>query len=107
MSNDAGGMIREWLSELIKSLLEPTMNLFIKCDTHEISYRINENSDQIPKFVDYFYFLGMLIGKSLFDRIPLNLCLSKTIFKFLANETCTLEDIKFIDESVFLLREFV
>ncbi len=109
MSHDAGGMVREWLSELVKTMLAPEKGLFEKADTHQLTYRIKESSGIMPQCVKLFNFLGMVTGKALFDRIPLNLCLAKPIFKYLAGETAKLEDIIYIDESVsqcffFLIR---
>ena len=42
-SHDAGGLIREWLTVLFKSLLDPNNNLFERGDTDEVSYICKPN----------------------------------------------------------------
>jgi len=103
LSNDAGGMIREWMTVLISIFLSETTGLFTRCDTHEISYKIKENSNQKYGFREMFLFLGKLIGKSLFDRIPLNLCFAKTIYKNILNDSIELEDVKYLDGGVLYI----
>ena len=102
LSQDAGGMIREWLSELIKVLLAQSTGLFERCDIKEITYKIKESSIALPIGIKLFMFMGTIIGKALFERVPLNLCLTKTIYKFLTGEFPTLQDIQFLDESVII-----
>lgn len=101
LSQDAGGMIREWTSELIKAFQSPQIGLFERCDTPKITYRIKESSCFIPQFRELFHLLGLVVGKALFDRIPLNLCFSKTMYKFLKSRTFEVDDIESLDQSVF------
>ena len=53
-----------------------------------------------------FYFFGRLLGKAFFDRIPLNLCLNRSIYNALLNKVTTedyadLKSIKYVDTSVY------
>jgi E3 ubiquitin-protein ligase HUWE1 len=71
----------------MKELLSPNLGLFTIANTTEFSYRINEDSKFIDNCFTLFYFFGKILGKALFDRIPLNLCLNKSIFKAILGET--------------------
>ncbi len=100
LSTDAGGMLREWMSSLVKILLEPGTGLFIRCDTPQISYTISPNSKSVPEWADKFVLLGKLMGKALFERVALNLCLSPALYKVLLEESLSMQDVKYLDEGV-------
>ena len=93
-------MIREWISSLIKILLNPKTGLFERCDTHQMNYKIKEDSTSVHKWEDLYNFMGQIIGKALFDRIPVSLCFSKVLFKAILDEKPCLSDIQYLDESV-------
>jgi hypothetical protein len=40
----------------------------------------------MENYEKYFLFVGKVIAKALFDRIPLNICLNRSIFKALLGE---------------------
>lgn len=71
----------------MKELLSPNLGLFTMATTSEFSYKINEDSKYIDNYVTLFFFFGKILGKALFDRIPLNVCLNKSIFKALVGES--------------------
>lgn len=83
LSKDAGGLSREFFTTLMKELLSPNLGLFTVANTTEFSYKINEDSKYIDNNLTLFFFFGKILGKALFDRIPLNVCLNKSIFKAL------------------------
>lgn len=67
----------------MRSLLNENLGLFIVANTTEFSYKINEDSRFMDNQLSLFFFFGKIIGKALFDHIPLNICLNRTIFKAL------------------------
>lgn len=74
-------------------------------NTPEFSYKINEDSKYIDNYKQLYYFFGKVLGKALFDNIPVNVCLNKQIFKALLGQTkesdyATLEEFKNIDYNV-------
>jgi hypothetical protein len=97
----------------MKELLSPNLGLFTVATTTEFSYKINEDSKYIDNHRTLFFFFGKILGKALFDRIPVNVCLNKAIFKALAGETTenaysNLEEFKNIDYNVsFAVIEFL
>lgn len=93
----------------MKELLSPNLGLFVVANTTEFSYRINEDSKYIDNHRTLFYFFGKILGKAMFDRIPLNVCLNKAIFKALVGETSensydNLDEFKHIDINVIINR---
>ena len=105
LSKDAGGLSREFFTTLIKEILSPNLGLFTVANTTEFSYKINEDSKYIENYLTLFFFFGKILGKAMFDRIPLNVCLNKSIFKALVGENKEhhyqdLEEFKNIDINV-------
>ena len=100
VSEDAGGLIREWLTVLFDILLEKC-NLFEKSDTNEISYIIKKNINMTNKSKSKFIFIGKLLAKALLENLTVNCCLNKIIFQILLNEQITLDDLVFIDKPLY------
>lgn len=81
ISHDAGGLSREFFTMLMKDIFSPKHRLFEQAATKDFSYKINEESMYQEDFHTIFYFIGKVLGKALFDHIPLNVCLNKSIYK--------------------------
>jgi hypothetical protein len=123
VSHDAGGIIREWFTVIIKEiqncnlskqiskfnflkifnlffLIFKLKDLFERGDTEEFSYIIHRNLTVSSKILEYYNFLGRIIAKALLDNITLNLCFNKIIYKLILGEKIKFEDIVFIDKPV-------
>ena len=100
ISQDAGGLIREWLTVLFNILLEKC-NLFEKSDTNEISYLIKKNINITNNSKLKFIFIGKLLAKALLENLTVNCCFNKVIYQILLNETITLDDLVFIDKPLY------
>ncbi len=97
-------MTREWISSLVKAFLSPSMRMFVRCDTPQISYNIASPASKtaVPDWLDKFELMGRVVGKALFERIPLNLCFAGSLYKAILEESLGIEDIKGIDSGVLL-----
>jgi hypothetical protein len=71
----------------MQELLNQNLGLFTVASTPEFSYKINEDSIHIDNYQQLFFFFGKVLGKALFDNIPVNVCLNKSIFKTLIGNT--------------------
>ncbi|KAI8450237.1 hypothetical protein BY996DRAFT_6417579 [Phakopsora pachyrhizi] len=60
---DAGGVTREWLTILIKQMLDPNYALFTGSDTHSKTYQPNTASSLNPDNHGFFTFCGQVIEK--------------------------------------------
>ena len=72
---DAGGLFREWFTICFKALEGEQLKLLIVSDSNEFSYNINPLLKHSKENLQYFNFIGKLIGKALFDNITINICL--------------------------------
>ena len=98
---DAGGLIRDWFSSVIEELFDPERRLFVKSNTKEMAYLINEHSEKYCRdHLKYFYFSGQVIAKALFEKIPVKAYLNKVIIKQLLDEEITIQDVKYCDVEV-------
>lgn len=74
---DQGGISREFFTQIAKDILSEGIGLFSKGNTEEFSYIVAPLSYEIKDHQKLFAFFGKLIGKALFDHIPVNLCLNR------------------------------
>jgi E3 ubiquitin-protein ligase HUWE1 len=76
--------------------------MFILADTNEVIYRINPNAEKDEHILDCFGLLGKIMGKAVFEKIPLNCYFDRSIIKYLLGQPLDLEDIFYFDKSVSL-----
>ena len=101
-SHDAGGLIREWLTVLFKSLLDPNNNLFERGDTDEVSYICKPNHKINKEQYNKYNFIGKVLAKALLENLTVNCCFNKIIYQLFLNEKITLEkDLVFIDKPLY------
>ena len=98
---DAGGLFREWFNICFKSLESDELKLLIVSESNEFSYNINPLLKHTKENFTYFYFIGKLIAKALFDNITINICFNKLIYKMILQEEITLDDLLFIDNPLY------
>ena len=101
-SHDAGGLIREWLTVLFKSHLDPNNNLFERGDTDEVSYICKPNHKINKEQYNKYNFIGKVLAKALLENLTVNCCFNKIIYQLFLNEKITLEqDLVFIDKPLY------
>lgn len=85
VAQDAGGLMREWITELTKKLYNDETGLFrLFRGEHDTSYYFNTNSKfQYPDYehLGYFRFAGSILAKALFDKIPIPTKLNRILFR--------------------------
>jgi len=105
LSQDAGGVSREYFQMLMKEFLNDNLALFTVATTRDFSYKVNENSVYMNDYIPLCRLFGKALGKALFDNITVNVCLNKAIFKSLVDEVreidFTLEEMAHIDYNVY------
>ncbi len=101
VSYDAGGIEREWFTVLFQNLEGEKLNLFHVSDSQEFSYIINPFLKSTNRNLEYFNFIGKLIGKALLDNITINICFNKLIYKLILEEEITFDDLVFIDTQLY------
>ena len=79
--------------------------LFKKANTENFTYTVDEMSHEIVGNQQLFFFFVQLLGKALFDRIPVSISLNLSILLALLGETYVawdhkLDSFRYIDNSV-------
>ena len=97
---DAGGLIREWLTVLFKEILDPKEDLFERADNDEISYIFSQKPITKEKMEKY-EFVGTVLAKALLENLTINCCFNTLIYKILLKEEIKLEDLVFIDKQLY------
>ena len=69
---DAGGLIREWLTVLFISFLDEKNNLFQRSDTDEISYICKPNYKINNEENQKYNFIGKVLAKALLENLTIN-----------------------------------
>ena len=100
-SNDAGGLIREWLTILFKEILDPKTGLFERSDTDEVSFIINHNTSKSKENLYKYYFIGRVLAKALLENLTVNCCFNKVIYQLILGEKIQFEDLIFIDRPLY------
>lgn len=96
-ADDAGGVIREWVNILIDKLFAEGQGLFeIKQNDNEQFYIPSKNAP-----IDMMAFTGQILGKALFEGIPISAKISSLFLKQLTEESPTLEDLQDYDPEVY------
>eukprot|EP01017_Pseudomicrothorax_dubius_P041262 TRINITY_DN6577_c0_g2_i2.p1 TRINITY_DN6577_c0_g2~~TRINITY_DN6577_c0_g2_i2.p1 ORF type:complete len:411 (+),score=58.94 TRINITY_DN6577_c0_g2_i2:61-1293(+) len=98
--NDAGGLLREWINLNIRELFKPETGIFRKSDADEITYSFKPFVSDEEFEMDKVRHAAKVIGKAIFERIPINAYLDKTIIKHILGHIITLDDIDSIDKPV-------
>ena len=107
-ASDAGGLSKEWFTLVSQELLNPENKFFTQWDSDKISYFISEDSEECKNKDDMFYFAGLFMAKAIFDKIPLNLWLSKSIYKYILGEDgLDLEELKDFDRSLYSSLKYI
>lgn len=108
VSQDAGGLIRDWFSTVVEELFNPERHLFKRASTKELAYTINEYSGTYYKdHLDYYYFTGQVLAKALYERNPVKAYLNKLTMKMLLGQEVTIDDAKHCDEEVHRSLEYI
>ena len=112
MSQDMGGVSREFFTTIMKELLSDAFGLFSVAQTEQFSYKIADLSREIQGHEQFYFFFGKLLAKALFDRVPLNVCLNRSIYMAILGKIKPLDyqnikDFKHIDEAVHSSLTFI
>ncbi|EGR30889.1 hypothetical protein IMG5_121350 [Ichthyophthirius multifiliis] len=98
---DAGGLLREWVHLCTRDIFDKKIEMFVKTDTQNLAYRINSNIEYIEYFIELFGLLGKIVGKSLFERIPIKACFDRTIINYILGKNNLISDIYYYDEKLY------
>mmetsp|Transcript_44388 Transcript_44388/g.32445 ORF Transcript_44388/g.32445 Transcript_44388/m.32445 type:complete len:196 (+) Transcript_44388:460-1047(+) len=97
---DAGGLTKDFFSELSKEIFNADRKLF-SLASNGSTYYPSPQSAKEKEFSDKFKFIGRVIGKALYEECLLECYFVKPIYKIMLGEQITLKDLEAYDNSLF------
>ena len=96
---DAGGLMREWIYLIMIKFANS--GLFQKADTEQVTYKLNADNEKTDKIVEIARNFGLVLGKAIFEKVPIQLYLDRTIIRCLLSQETELTDIEGFDLGLF------
>jgi len=97
---DLGGPTREWFSVLSQDIFNANYALFILA-TNGASFQPNPRSYINPDHLDYFTFIGRVIGKALLDGLCLEVHFTRSFYKHILGQEVTVSDLEDLDPDMY------
>eukprot|EP01027_Heterolobosea_sp_BB2_P010682 GEZU01015655.1.p1 GENE.GEZU01015655.1~~GEZU01015655.1.p1 ORF type:complete len:586 (+),score=184.13 GEZU01015655.1:671-2428(+) len=101
---DRGGIAREFYQIMSEKILDENNALFTKVESMN-TYHVNPSSSINEAHLEYFRFVGQLIGKAIFDDQRMNLHFTRPIFKAMLGRAIIYDDFRFVDPSLSMSME--
>ena len=94
---DSGGITKDWFIDMSKQFGNPDICLLSYVgDTQKLWF--DKNSNVNSEHLEYFHFLGRVIGKAIHDRHVLGLPLCNVIYKHILGMELKLDDLEAFDK---------
>ncbi|KAA1092667.1 hypothetical protein PGT21_010863 [Puccinia graminis f. sp. tritici] len=94
---DASGVTREWLTILVKQMLDPNYALFTGSAADSKTYQPNRASAVNPDHLGFFTFCRRVIGKALYDGRVVDAYFTLAFYKHLLGIPVGLSDLESVD----------
>lgn len=108
LSDDAGGVTREWFQIMTKEIFDVEKGLFEVGTSEDVCYQVNELSGMLnERHLNWFYFTGRMMAKALFDGMCLPAHLSPAMYMHILQQEITFEDFKKIDPAEHRALEYM
>lgn len=97
VGRDDGGVTRDWYSVLAKEIFNPQYALFTHSAVDDYTFQINPNSGINPDHLDFFRFIGTIVGKALYDGCLFVAHFTRFVYKQILDEPVTYHDMASVD----------
>lgn len=97
---DAGGLTREWYGLLAREMFNPNYALFIP-SANGVSFQPNCMSSINAEHLEYFKFIGRIIGKALCDGYALDVYFTRSFYKHILGQEVDYHDMEDLDPDFF------
>ncbi|KAL8895002.1 MAG: hypothetical protein Q9192_003906 [Flavoplaca navasiana] len=94
---DAGGVSREWFQVLSRQMFNPAYALFIPVASDKTTFHPNRLSHINEEHLDFFKFIGRIIGKALYEGRALDCHFSRAVYKRILGKTVSIKDMETLD----------
>ena len=98
---DAGGVTREWFSVLSRQMFDPNYALFKISAVDKITYQPNRTSYINPDHLQYFAFVGRIIGKAIYDNRLLDCYFTRSFYKHILGIPVDFQDLEAVDPEFY------
>lgn len=97
---DSGGLAAEFYRLIGEEILNENNVLFENKGKN--TYFPNAKSSVNETHLQYFKFIGRVVGKALFDMQLMNTHFSSVLFKYIIGKVVTFSDLQFVDRTMYL-----
>ncbi|KAL8789491.1 MAG: hypothetical protein Q9213_001104 [Squamulea squamosa] len=94
---DAGGVSREWFQALSRQMFDPSYCLFVPVASDKTTFHPNRLSHINEEHLDFFKFIGRIIGKALYEGRALDCHFSRAVYKRILGKTVSIKDMETLD----------
>ncbi|KAL8772430.1 MAG: hypothetical protein Q9209_002381 [Squamulea sp. 1 TL-2023] len=94
---DAGGVSREWFQALSRQMFNPSYCLFVPVASDKTTFHPNRLSHVNEEHLDFFKFIGRIIGKALYEGRALDCHFSRAVYKRILGKTVSIKDMETLD----------
>lgn len=94
---DAGGVTREWFQVLARQMFNPDYALFNPVASDRTTFHPNGLSSINPEHLQFFKFIGRMIGKALYENRVLDCHFSRAVYKRILDKAVSMKDMETID----------
>jgi hypothetical protein len=98
---DAGGLLRDFFSNIFEILEGEKLKLFITGESSDFSYILNPLLMQNEENFKYCRLIGLLLAKAIIQNITINICFNKLMYKLILCEKMEFDDLIFIDSQLY------
>ena len=87
---------------ILKETFSDAHDVFYLCETQETAYKFrNDKGNNVSKMKEIARLLGVVLGKAIFDRIPVKCFLNRAYLRQLANQPVHINDFFSYDEKLY------
>jgi E3 ubiquitin-protein ligase NEDD4 len=98
---DYGGVSREWFFLLSHEMFNPSYGLFEYSAHDNYTLQINPASGVNPEHLDYFKFIGRVLGLAVFHHRFLDAYFVPGFYKMVLNKKVNLKDLEAVDYELY------
>lgn len=98
---DTGGMFKEFLYDMAKNILNPDYGLFKEIQDRELEPNVESSKLVGPEYLTYFYFVGVIVGRAIFDEILIDHVFSKILLRRILSKPNFYSQLRLYDKEIF------
>jgi len=98
---DAGGVTREWFQVLARQMFDANYALFVPVSSDRTTFHPNKLSSINDEHLQFFKFIGRIIGKALYEGRLLDCYFSRAVYKRILGKPVSVKDMESFDPEYY------